>query len=230
MLVAVSLGFYGAFHRSLYTAQQDFVKLARQVQLSVPAVSDEAQPSPYMELLKQNRDLVGWIKIEQTTVDYPVVQTPHEPEYYLRRNFKKEYSIAGTPFLDGACEMEEGLLLILYGHNMNDGSMFATLQGYLDAEYWEDHSVIRCDSLTQAREYEVMAVLRFAATTEANEAYYTVPQNEEEFTEYVRRVRRDALYGTGLDAAWGQQLLALSTCDRRDSNARILVIARSMEE
>ena len=68
--------------------------------------------------------------------------------------------------------MEEGLLLILYGHNMNDGSMFATLQGYLDAEYWEDHSVIRCDSLTQAREYEVMAVLRFAATTEANEAYY----------------------------------------------------------
>ncbi len=230
MLVAVSLGFYGAFHRSLYTARQDFVKLARQVQLSVPAVSDEAQPSPYMELLKQNRDLVGWIKIEQTTVDYPVVQTPHEPEYYLRRNFKKEYSIAGTPFLDGACEMEEGLLLILYGHNMNDGSMFAALQGYLDVEYWEDHSVIRCDSLTQAREYEVMAVLCFAATTEANEAYYTVPQNEEEFTEYVRRVRRDALYGTGLDAAWGQQLLALSTCDRRDSNARILVIARSMEE
>ena len=86
MLVAVSLGFYGAFHRSLYTAQQDFVKLARQVQLSVPAVSDEAQPSPYMELLKQNRDLVGWIKIEQTTVDYPVVQTPHEPEYYLKRS------------------------------------------------------------------------------------------------------------------------------------------------
>lgn len=230
MLVAASLGIYGAFHCSLHTARQDFAKLARLVQMSAPAARDEVQPSPYMELLKQNRDLVGWIKIEQTAVDYPVVQTPQEPEYYLRRNFEKEYSIAGTPFLDGTCEMEGGPLLILYGHNMNDGSMFAALQGYLNAEYWEAHPVIRCDSLTQVREYEVMAVLRFAATTEANEAYYTVPQNEEEFTEYMRRVERDALYSTGLDAAWGQQLLALSTCDRRDSNIRILVIARNMEE
>ncbi len=183
VLVAASLGICGAFHRSLYTARQDFIKLARQVQLSASAASDEAQPLPYMELLKQNRDLVGWIKIEQTAVDYPVVQTPHEPEYYLRRNFEKEYSIAGTPFLDRACEMEEGPLLILYGHNMNDGSMFAALQGYLDAEYREEHPVIRCDSLTRTREYQVMAVLRFAAAAEANEAYYTVPQNEEEFTE-----------------------------------------------
>lgn len=79
------------------------------------------------------------------------------------------------------------------------------------------------------RRDEVMAVLRFSATIEANEAYYTVPENEEEFMEYVRRVQRDALYDTGLDAAWGQQLLALSTCDRRNNNARIMVIARSME-
>ena len=120
-------------------------------------------------------------------------------------------------------------MLIVYGHNMNGGSMFAALQGYLDAQYRENHPVIRCDSLTGAREYEAMAVLRFSATIEANEAYYTVPENEEEFMEYVRRVQRDALYDTGLDAAWGQQLLALSTCDRRNNNARIMVIARSME-
>lgn len=92
-------------------------------------------------------------------------------------------------------------MLIIYGHNMNGGSMFAALQGYLDAQYRENHPVIRCDSLTGAREY----------------------------MEYVRRVQRDALYDTGLDAAWGQQLLALSTCDRRNNNARIMVIARSME-
>ena len=120
-------------------------------------------------------------------------------------------------------------MLIVYGHSMNGGSMFAALQGYLDAQYWENHPVIRCDSLTGAREYEVMAVLSFSATIEANEAYYTVPENEEEFMEYVRRVQRDALYDTGSDAAWGQQLLALPTCDRCNNNARIMVIARSME-
>ena len=112
---------------------------------------------------------------------------------------------------------------------MNGGSMFAALQGYLDAQYRENLPVLRCHSLPRAREYEVMAVLRFSAKIEANEAYYTVPENEEEFMEYVRRVQRDALYDTGLDAAWGQQLLALSTCGRRNNNARIMVIARSME-
>lgn len=78
-------------------------------------------------------------------------------------------------------------MLIVYGHSMNGGSMFAALQGYLDAQYRENHPVIRCDSLTGAREYEVMAVLRFSATIEANEAYYTVPENEEEFMEYTYR-------------------------------------------
>ena len=116
-----------------------------------------------MELLKQKRDLVGWIKIEQATVDYPVVQTSQEPEYYLRRNFEKKYSIAGTS-ISGWGLRDGGPLLIVYGHNMNGGSMFAALQGYLDAQYRENHPVIRCDSLTGAREYEVMAVLRFSAT------------------------------------------------------------------
>ena len=227
-LVAAALGIYGAARSSLHAAQQDFARLARQAGTSEPSMPGENQPSPYEELQKQNGDLAGWVRIAQTAVDYPVMQTLQEPEYYLRRNFEKEYSIPGTPFLDAACEMENSPLLIIYGHNMNDGSMFSSLQGYLSAQYRNDHPIIRCDSLTQAREYEVVAVLCFRATEEASRAYYTVPQDEHTFTEYVERLRQNALYGTGLSAVWGDQLLALSTCDKRDKDKRILVIAKKM--
>ena len=174
----------------------------------------------------ENPDFVGWIKIEGTSVNYPVVQTKAEPQYYLRRSFEGSYSIAGTPFLDAQCDMEKGIGLIIYGHNMNDGSMFADIAGYTQETYWREHPIIQCDSLTRQREYEVMAVLQFKDSEQAAQDYYSVPRDEMNFTEYISRLADAALYDTGIQAVWGDQILALSTCSRQDSDSRILVIAR----
>lgn len=208
--------------------QDAFQKLAQQAESDrQQAQTEDGTPDAYYtELARQNGDLCGWVSIEGTAVDYPVMQTPEEPEHYLRRNFSGGTSVAGTPFLDARCDMENGALLIVYGHNMNDGSMFGALQGYLDEEYSVQHPEVRCDSLTQLREYTVMAVLRFQVTEQALADYYTIPQDEAGFSQYVQRLEENALYTTGVKAAWGDQLLILSTCERADNTSRILVAAR----
>lgn len=208
-------------------AKQEYEEIASVVDAQAQSTSaGQAPTDAYASLQAQNPDFVGWVELEDTTLRYPVVQTPDDPQYYLRRDFNGNDSLAGVPFLDARCDMEDGTCLIVYGHNMNDGSMFAPLQQYLSEEFWTKHPVLRCDSMTQRREYAVMAVLHFADSQQAADAYYRVPETEEEFTALVENLRAGALYDTGVEAAWGEQLLLLSTCDRYDSNARILVAAR----
>ena len=212
--------------------QQAFRLLAQQVQAQgqgQAAQDGTFETSPYAALAGQNPDLCGWVSIADTPVDYPVMHTPDRPQHYLRRDFAGGWALAGTPFLDARCDMESSPLLLVYGHNMDDGSMFAALQGYLDEAYCALHPVIRCDSLTQAREYEVMAAVRFAATEENADAYCAVPQSEEAFAAYLDRVRQNAVYCRGGEVRWGRQLLALVTCDSADSSTRILVLARQIE-
>lgn len=92
--------------------------------------NDDNTDNGINELIAKNPDCVAWVRIDDTKIDYPIMQTKDNPEYYLRRNFKKEYSYTGTPFLDAACDMNEGVNLIVYGHNMRDGTMFADLLKY----------------------------------------------------------------------------------------------------
>lgn len=104
-----------------------------------PALSIE--PSPYAALKEQNPDFFGWISIEDTKINYPVMHTPDDPEYYLRRDFYGGYSQSGVPFLSASCYEGCGNYLI-YGHNMNNGTMFASLLSYADRDYWEKHPTI----------------------------------------------------------------------------------------
>lgn len=232
-LVLVGLGGLTVYTVLMRGAHEEFSSLAQQVHgggSSRPGEQEERPPQAYAELKAQNQDFVGWLRLEGTALDYPVVQTPHDPQYYLRRGFDGRYSVAGTPFLDARCDMESGASLIVYGHNMNDGSMFAVLQNYLEEDYGREHPRLWCDSMTQRREYEVMAVLRVNDSPETAANYYAVPGSEEEFTAWVARLRAAALYDTGVEAVWGEQVLCLSTCDRTDRTARILVAAKRIDE
>ena len=82
------------------------------------------------ELYNINNDLVGWLKIENTSIDYPVMQTKNRPNYYLRRNFYKEYSIMGTPYIAEQCDLNKSDNLIIYGHHINGNKMFGELEKY----------------------------------------------------------------------------------------------------
>ena len=195
--------------------------------LSLPWFNAENEKQLDLASLQaQYPDVQAWLSIPGTRVDYPVLQSSMEnPEYYLRRNYKGEWRTAGSLFLQSDCRLS-GKTLIVYAHNMNDGSMFADIAGYTHETYWREHPIIQCDSLTRQREYEVMAVLQFKDSEQAAQDYYSVPRDEMNFTEYISRLADAALYDTGIQAVWGDQILALSTCSRQDSDSRILVIAR----
>ena len=120
----------------------------------------------YDALFEQNNDFIGWIKSEGTNVNYPVMQTPNKPDFYLKRSFDKSYSDYGVPYIDEACMTGISNNLVIYGHHMNDGSMFADLCKYTDADFCKEHPKIAFDTLSNLGKYEVVAAFKFNTNRE----------------------------------------------------------------
>ena len=188
----------------------------------------EEAPSPYAALKEQNEDFYGWLSIEGTEIDYPVMYTPDDPEYYLRRGFDGNYAHGGVPFLDGACFPGCGNVLI-YGHNLNTGTMFAPLLSYADAAFRDEHPTIRFDTLEDSKTYTIFAAFYYedAAENDFSPYYFQDLRTEEAFSAYVTGVKEAALYDTGITPAYGDELLTLSTCSYHADEGRFLVVAVS---
>ncbi len=185
---------------------------------------------PYAVLKEQNPDFFGWLAIEGAELNYPVMHTPDDPEYYLRRNFEEEASQSGVPFLSASCYEGCGNYLI-YGHHMKSGAMFGSLLFYADRSYWQEHPTIRFDTFTASGEYEVMAAFYSQVyTQDASGVFryynYTDVSEAAVFEEYVEQVQSAALYDTGISADYGEELLTLSTCSYHTENGRFVVVAR----
>lgn len=184
----------------------------------------------YAALYAENSDLFGWIQIDGTDLNYPVMYTPDDPEYYLRRAFDRSKSTSGVPFLDGECP-EDGRNYLIYGHNMKNGTMFSALLSYTEQEFYEEHPLIRFDTLFEKGEYEVMAVF-YAKVYDTGDQevfryyQYTDLSSPERFQDYVAQVEAASLYDTGVTAEYGDQLLTLSTCSYHTDNGRFVVVAR----
>lgn len=172
-------------------------------------------------LAAENPDCVGWLTIPDTGIDYPVMHTPDTPEHYLRRDFYGESASGGTPFLDGRNLAEaENQNLILYGHNMMDGSMFKPLMNYLEPNFRETHKDIFLEIDGRQYHYEVLAVVE----TSVKSTLYTFtdlsdPAEESDF-------RAALLKETELEVVHqASGYLTLSTCNNGGGNSRVLVIA-----
>lgn len=128
----------------------------------------------YQALYTQNSDLAGWIQIDGTNINYPVMQSKHDPDFYLKHNFEKADSPHGCPYVQANCDLQTPSdNILVYGHNMKDGTMFSDLLQYKRESFWEQHRIIRFDTLTAQAEYTVMAVFRGEA--ENLFAYYQYP-------------------------------------------------------
>lgn len=211
--------------------QDAFEELAQVVapQDSAQEGQPEQPATPSYQLLKeQNPDFFGWIAIEGTKVNYPVMYTPQDPEYYLRRAFDGSYAESGVPFLAADC-FEGCGNYIIYGHNMNNGTMFATLLSYKDQSFWQEHPVIRFDTLEEQGSYEVLAAFYTQITTDDSVfPYYNYAdlQDEDRFWEYVDQVTRLSQYSTGVQVQYGDPLITLSTCSYHAQEGRFVVVAR----
>lgn len=188
----------------------------------------------YEDLYNQNKSLIGWVKIADTIIDYPVMQTVNN-EYYLDHNFNQEYDKNGSIFMDAACSAyPRSMNLIIYGHHMKSGSMFGGLQKYQSESYFKEHRYIQFDTIYEQGTYEVMFVFRdkVYSQEDVNFKYYEFvdANSEEEFYSYMQEMAANSFYDTGVIAVYGDRLLTLSTCDYQQDNGRFVVVAREVTE
>ena len=161
-LAVCSTAWLTSYWGQMRAAQQTFEKLAQAVRAAAPQPEEErgeVWQKGVETLQAQNRDCLAWLYSADTGLDYPVMYTPQQPEYYLRRDFEEQYSLAGTPFLDVRSSPADSRNLIIHGHNMKDGSMFAPLRFYLEKEYGLEHSSFELSFADGVRLYALMAVL-----------------------------------------------------------------------
>ena len=207
-------------------ANNDFTLHKQAVRL--PDVLDE-----YKTLYQKNKKLIGWLKIDDTLIDYPVMQTS-DNEYYLDHNYNQEYDKNGSLFLDCNCTAyPQSTNLIIYGHHMKSGQMFGGLQKYAKESYAQKHSTIQFDTIYEKGTYQVMYVFRSQVYNENDIVFkyyqFIEANSEEEFNSYMKEMEAVSLYDTGVTASFGDRILTLSTCDYSQEDGRFVVVAKKIK-
>lgn len=181
-------------------------------------------------LYQINNDIVGWLKIEDTQINYPVMQTKDRPNYYLRKDFYKNYSVWGTPFLAENCDVKTSDNLIIYGHHINNYKMFGELEKYKNKEYYESHKIIKFYTFDEKAEYEIIAVFKTVVYNQKGFKYYQYYnlKDEKEFNTFVNKCKEVSFYDTQDTAQYGDKLISLSTCEYSQKNGRLVVVARKI--
>ena len=185
-----------------------------------------------LQKLKEiNSDIVGWIKIDGTNINYPIMQNG---DYYLRRNFYKQYSTYGTPFIASYCELNKSDNSIVYGHHMNNHKMFADLEYYKNKSFYNNHKYIKLYTLenekTIENTYEV--IFSFKTVAYSNKGFnYSSFYNANtrlEYCDFISKCKELELYDTNKTAVYGDKLLTLSTCEYSQKNGRMVVVAKKI--
>lgn len=186
----------------------------------------------YQTLYSLNKRLIGWVKIDDTYIDYPVLQTVNN-DYYLNHNFDQEEDKNGSIFLDKDCSIyPRSTNLILYGHHMRSGRMFGQLNKYSSEKFYKEHKYIQFDTIYEKGTYEVMYVFRSKIYEESEIVFkyyqFTDAVSETEFESNMKQMADMSLYDTGVSAEYGDELLTLSTCDYYTSDGRFVVVAKKI--
>lgn len=244
IVAAACFGYFGVYSYFSDRTQMDYENLSQLKGSSnlagyVPNVTihyteeEEAELTvleEYQTLYNKNKKMIGWLQIDGTDIDYPVMQTANN-EYYMDHNFNQEYDKNGSLFLDKDCDIvHRSTNLIIYGHHMKSGKMFGTLNKYSSEEYCKNHPNIQFDTIYEKGTYEVMFVFRSRIYNEDEVVFkyyqFLDAASEQEFNSNMQEMAALSLYNTGVTAAYGDQLLTLSTCDYSEADGRFVVVAR----
>ena len=182
----------------------------------------------YGEIYALNDDVVGWIRIDGTKLDYPVMQTPDEPNYYLYRDFDKKQSVRGCVYAREECDINTPSdNITLYGHNMRDGSMFAAANAYVNKETWENNPLIFFDTLYEYHTYKIFSVFKTSANIGEGFTYHNMieAENKEDFDKFIAKCKELAFYETGITPQYGDKIICLSTCEYTLENGRLVIAA-----
>lgn len=246
LVAVVSFGYFGVYYyfvdrtTSTYERWSDLKESGPtrpRMSLEVQAAEEETEEEreildEYKVLYNKNKSLIGWVKIDDTIIDYPVMQTVNN-EYYLTHNLEQEYDKNGSIFMDKDCDvLEPSTNLIIYGHHMKSGKMFGDLDKYSSEKYYKEHPYIYFDTLYEKGTYAIMYVFRSRVYNE-NEITFKYYQfidanSAEEFDSYMDEMSELSFYDTGVRAGYGDRLLTLSTCDSSEKDGRFVVVAKKV--
>lgn len=182
---------------------------------------------PFYEL---NSDMVGWINIPDTKINYPVLQSSKENrDYYLKRTFAHKWSDWGAIYVREECNVfAPSDNLTIYGHHMKDGSMFTALDKFRNQSFWESHKTFSFDTIYERHTYEIFAVFKTSGTAGVGYPYhlFVSTANKGEFDQFIASVKSLAFYETGITPQFGEKIICLSTCEYTQNNGRLVVVAR----
>lgn len=190
--------------------------------------------NPYSQSFLANEDMAAWLQIPGTNVDYPVMWTPRDEEYYLRRGFDGSKDQAGCLILDTDSSLDPLTTnLIIHGHNMDNGTMFGHLADYVNAKYCEEHKNIILYTETVQRNYEVIAVFRSQVFKKSDQVFkfykFFQADTQAEFDDFYKNIKAMSLYDIGVTAEFGDRFITLSTCSYHVENGRFVVVAKEVE-
>ena len=222
--------------------QTDMASASMEVLPSLAQTGCEILPA-YRVMVEENPDMIGWLSIDGTVIDYPVMQTPEDEDYYLDKSFDRQPNSNGCLILGAACSAgigtrEDGYEngsppstnLIIHGHTMESGMMFGELSLYEDQEYASDHNTIYFDSLYEYREYEVIAAFYSQVYYKDQDVfkYYQFVQadTQEDFDNWYDNIKALSLYDTGVTAAFGDEFITLSCCSYQVEDGRFVVVGK----
>lgn len=183
------------------------------------------------KLQKENDDIVGWLEIEDTNINYPVLQG-NDNEFYLNHNYKKEKSEKGSIFLDAKYNWDiPSNNLLIYGHNIINGLMFQDLLKYESQDFYKKHPNIRFTTEKEDKEYEIISVFKSRVYYKSEKnvfRYYDFinAKKEEDYMEFVKNAKKASIYDTEVTAKYGDELITLVTCSYHTEDGRFVVIGR----
>ena len=182
------------------------------------------------KLYEENKDIVGWLKIDNTTINYPIMQNINDPNYYLRRDFYKNYSSYGTPYMAKQCNLNSDNIVI-YGHHMKNNKMFGELEKYKSKDFYNNHKIITFTTLEKEYSYEIFAVFKTTVYTKNAFRYYENInfENKKMYDDFINICKDKSLYQTGIEIKDKEKLITLSTCEYSNKNSRLVIVARKIK-
>lgn len=180
-------------------------------------------------LKKTNKDVVGILEFDDRIIYEPIVQAP-DNDFYVRKNINKEYANAGIPFVsaDGNIDSKN---VVIYGHSSKWNSIiFTPLMSYINQSYYKEHPTFQFITETETRTYQIFAVLNVDLNNLDDSLEFTQASwdSNNAFNAFISNSINRELYKTGVTVNLEDKLMTLVTCDTRDNNKRIIVIAKKI--
>lgn len=222
---------------SLLTASNEILEVESTTEEAEDETAIDVLPlsicNPYEDAFLANSDMAGWLQIPDTVIDYPIMWTPTDENYYLNRDFEKKQNKNGCLILDTDSSVNPMTTnLIIHGHNMKSGAMFGTLTNYEKKDYYDTHKELYLYTPDGRHVYEVISVFRSQVYKKSDQVFkfykFFQADTAEEFDDFYNNIKKMSLYDTAVEASFGDRFITLSTCAYHVENGRFVVVAKEI--